>query len=61
MNNNKSGGIGFIGLLTILLIALKLTGVITVSWLVVCAPFLISLTVGILIVIVYIIWESVSK
>jgi hypothetical protein len=31
-NNTSSGGIGFIGLLTILFIGLKLTGHITWSW-----------------------------
>lgn len=41
MSDNKStssSGIGFSGLLTILFIALKLTGVITWSWLWVLAP-----------------------
>lgn len=32
------GGVGFLGLLTILFIALKLTGVITWSWVWVLAP-----------------------
>jgi hypothetical protein len=37
-NNSHSGGIGFCGLLTITFIVLKLTGVITWSWLWVLAP-----------------------
>ncbi|WRH62085.1 MAG: hypothetical protein RSE12_17185 [Fuscovulum sp.] len=36
--NNKSGGIGFFGLLAILFIALKLTGYIAWSWWWVLAP-----------------------
>ena len=34
MRNNKSGdgGIGFFGVLTIVLIVLKITGVISISW-----------------------------
>ena len=42
MNNNNttttSGGIGFLGLLTIVFIVLKLMGIITWSWLWVLAP-----------------------
>ena len=37
-NNSSSGGIGFCGLLTVLFIALKLTGVIRWSWIWVLAP-----------------------
>lgn len=37
-NNNRSGGIGFIGLLTIVFITLKLLGVIKWSWLWVLSP-----------------------
>jgi len=45
-----SGGIGFSGLLTILFIALKLTGVITWSWWWVLSPLWISvgITIGIM-------------
>lgn len=35
-------GIGFVGLLTICLIVLKLTGLITISWLWVLSPIWIS-------------------
>ena len=38
-NNNKSGGIGFMSLLGLLFIGLKLTGYITWSWWWVLAPF----------------------
>lgn len=37
-NNTNYGGIGFLGALCLLLVALKLTGVITWSWWVVTAP-----------------------
>lgn len=40
--NTSSGGIGFAGLLTILFIGLKLTGVISWSWLWVLSPIWIS-------------------
>lgn len=45
MSNNsssKSGGIGFVGLLTIVFIVLKLCKVITWSWLWVLSPLWIS-------------------
>lgn len=38
-SSGASGGIGFLGLLTVLFIALKLTGVIDWSWFWVLAPF----------------------
>ena len=41
-NNSSSGGIGFCGLLTVLFIALKLTGFIGWSWLWVLAPIWIK-------------------
>ena len=36
--NTRNGGIGFVGLLTLLFIGLKLTGYITWSWLWVLSP-----------------------
>lgn len=50
-NNYKSGGIGFVGLLTIVFVTLKLCGVISWSWVWVLAPIWITLAVAILIVI----------
>jgi hypothetical protein len=44
-SNSSSGGIGFCGLLTVLFIALKLTGFIGWSWLWVLSPLWISLTI----------------
>lgn len=42
-NNTNNGGIGFIGLLTIAFVVLKLTHVIDWSWWWVLSPSLISL------------------
>ena len=56
MSDNKSTGsgisIGFSGLLAILFIALKLTGVITWSWLWVLAPIWISFIIVVFILII---------
>ncbi len=41
-SNSNSGGIGFLGLLTILFIALKLTNYITWSWWWVLSPLWIA-------------------
>jgi hypothetical protein len=41
-SSSSSGGIGFVGLLTILFIALKLTGFIGWSWLWVLSPIWIT-------------------
>ena len=49
-NNTQSGGIGFFGLLTILFIALKLTGFIDWSWWLVFTPVYVWIVVFILIV-----------
>ena len=52
MSNNtsssSSGGIGFLGLLTIVFITLKLTGVIAWSWWWVLSPFWIPLAITLL-------------
>ena len=55
MSDNKttaSSGIGFSGLLTILFIALKLTGVIAWSWWWVLAPIWIPFVIVVLVLIV---------
>lgn len=51
--NNSNSGIGFVGLLTIVFIVLKLTKVISWSWLWVLSPLWISLVIGILLIIIY--------
>lgn len=52
MRNNKNGdgGIGFFGLLTIVLIVLKITGVISISWWWVFSPILVGFVMTILLV-----------
>lgn len=49
-SNSSSGGIGFAGLLTILFIALKLTGYINWSWWWVLSPIWLSIALFLLIV-----------
>jgi hypothetical protein len=51
--NNSNGGIGFIGLLTILFIALKLTDVIAWSWLWVLSPLWIAFALGMAIILAF--------
>lgn len=46
----SSGGIGFAGLLTIVFITLKLTGVIAWSWMWVLSPLWISFLLALLII-----------
>ena len=45
-NSSSGGGVGFVGLLTIVFIVLKLTSVITWSWLWVLSPLWISMVSG---------------
>ncbi len=56
-SSSSSGGIGFVGLLTILFIALKLTDVIAWSWLWVLAPVWISAILIVALVVVLVILE----
>ena len=53
-DNKSAGGIGFVGLLTIAFIVLKLVGVITWSWLWVLSPLWISGLVVVLISVLFI-------
>jgi len=56
-NQSTSGGIGFTGMLQIVFIVLKLTKVISWSWLWVLSPIWISAGIVIVILIIYgIIW-----
>lgn len=58
-NSSSSGGIGFIGLLTIAFIVLKLTGIIKWSWLWVFSPiWIVTLITIIVLVIALIIWGN---
>jgi uncharacterized membrane protein len=49
-SSNSGGGIGFVGLLTIVFITLKLTGFIGWSWFWVLSPVWISVAVWVLII-----------
>ena len=51
-NTNNGGGIGFIGLLTIVFIVLKLTGYITWSWFWVLSPLIFLITLGVIALII---------
>jgi hypothetical protein len=55
VSSSSSGGIGFVGLLTILFIALKLTNCIDWSWWWVLSPLWIGFIIGIFFIIVAII------
>lgn len=62
MKENKttaSGGIGFIGLLTIAFIVLKLVGVITWSWVWVLSPLWISAVIYVVIFVAVVAWLAV--
>ena len=56
-NSGTAGGIGFCGLLTIAFIVLKLTGVISWSWLWVLAPIWIptAITIAIIVIVLVVI------
>ena len=49
-SNSTSGGIGFLGLLTIVFIVLKLTNVIAWSWWWVLAPIWLPLAIALVVV-----------
>jgi hypothetical protein len=52
MNSKQTGGIGFVGLLTIVFIVLKLVGVIDWSWGWVLAPIWITAIIWVVIIVV---------
>lgn len=54
MKENRSGGIGFFGLLTVALIVLKLSGIIKWSWALVFLPIVIYTVFVFILVIVLI-------
>lgn len=58
---NSSKGIGFVGLLTVVFIVLKLCGVIKWSWLWVISPVWISLGVTVLFIVGAIVYAAVKK
>ena len=52
MNSTNTGGVSFLGLLTLLFIGLKLTGYITWSWIRVLDPLWISMGLALLVLLV---------
>ena len=48
MNSKNTGGVGFLGLLTLLFIGLKLTGHIIWSWIWVLAPLWIPICIALI-------------
>ena len=61
MNNKNTGGVGFLGLLTLLFIGLKLTGYITWSWLWVLAPLWIPISIALLLLSAVILLVALGK
>ena len=47
-NSNSGGGIGFFGVIFIVLLILKLFGLISISWWWVFSPLIIGFTIGVI-------------
>lgn len=60
-NVNSGNGVGFFGLLTLLFIGLKLTKVITWSWVWVLSPIWLPLAVLLAGLVVYIVYHIMKK
>lgn len=60
-NNSSSGGVGFLGVLTIVFIVLKLTHVINWSWWLVLSPSLLSVAIIVVYAIVIAVLNSKVK
>ncbi len=58
--NTQSGGIGFLGLLTIVFIVLKLTGFIAWSWWWVLAPFWAPVLLAIFIILGVVLYQAMK-
>lgn len=61
MSSKNTGGVGFLGLLTILFIGLKLTGHIAWSWIWVLAPIWIPISLALLILSVVVLLVALGK
>lgn len=61
MEEKNSGGVGFLGLLTLLFIGLKLTGYIAWSWWWVLAPTWIPVAIGIVLIAIAILLKVAEK
>lgn len=60
-SNTQSGGIGFVGMLTILFIGLKLTGYVDWSWWWVLSPVWITLAVSVAFVVVLLVIAALTN
>ncbi len=58
-NNVSSGGIGFVGLLTIMFIGLKLTGYIDWSWIWILSPLWLgfAMAIGVVVFCLIVVWR----
>lgn len=54
-NSQRSGGVSFLGLLTLIFITLKLMGYISWSWWWVLSPLLLSLGLAVMIIVLIVI------
>ena len=61
LNNKNTSGVGFLGLLTLLFIGLKLTGYIAWSWIWVLAPLWIPISIALLILSVVVLLVALGK
>ena len=61
LNNKNTNGVGFLGLLTLLFIGLKLTGHITWSWVWVLAPLWIPISIALLLLSVVVLLVALGK
>ena len=59
--NRDTGGVSFLGLLTLLFIGLKLTGYITWSWIWVLAPLWIPISIALLLLSAVILLVALGK
>ena len=59
--NRDTGGVSFLGLLTLLFIGLKLTGYITWSWIWVLAPLWIPIIIALLVLSAVILLVALGK
>ena len=60
-NSNRNGGIGFFGLLGLVFIVLKLTGVINWAWVWVLAPIWGSIALALVLILVLVIIKALSE
>lgn len=61
LNSKNTSGVGFLGLLTLLFIGLKLTGHIAWSWIWVLAPLWIPISIALLILSVVVLLVALGK